>query len=89
MTYTILVTGSKSSDKAVIQRALYENWEIAEWAESPEGFACLVKSKVEKLDPTYMVGRLYSFGTWGVKYEPTPGDIVSAVFRIAPKGAPA
>ena len=85
----ILVTGSEPADKRVIERALYSGWSITEWAESPEGFACLVTQTEGSGDPAYMTGRLQSFGAWGVRLDPTPGDIVSAVFRIAPKGAPA
>lgn len=82
--YSILVTGTKPSDKRVIERALYDTWYLTGWTESDKGFAVLVETDVRELDPTYMIGRLQSFGSWGVRFRPLPEDIITAVGRIRP-----
>lgn len=81
---TILLTGTNAADKRAVERALYTGWALTGWTESAKGFAVLITQTGPGADPAYQTGRLQSFGTWGVRLDPTPSDIVAAIGRIRP-----
>jgi len=82
---TILLTGTRP-ERPVVERALYSSWFITEYVETPNGFVALIEDHTGLADPNYQAGRLGSFGSFGVKVDPTPADIIRAVFRLNQTG---
>lgn len=82
---TILVTG-RNVTRATIERACYGDWYVQwGWANEESAFVGLLRQNGD--GPTeYQIGRLQSFGTIGVKPNPTTDDIVAALDRLGVKG---
>lgn len=88
---TILIVGIHTPrEREIIERSMYGQWEVVEYLSVNDSgrFACLVESVSDNVSPHYQMGRLQSFGTWGVTLDPTPVDVLRAGVRAA-GGVPA
>ena len=82
---TILVTGtarvSPLTERDTVERALYGGWSVIRWAADVEHFVGVLQSE-PGVDPQYQMGRLQSFGTWGVRLDPDALDVFDAFQRL-------
>ena len=77
----ILITGRASvsplTERNTVERALYSGWTVIRWEADVENFVGLLRGE-DWVDPQYQVGRLQSFGTWGVRLNPDVMDVFDA-----------
>ena len=68
-------------EREVVERALYSGWTVIRWEASEGYFVGLLKGE-PGVDPQYQVGRLQSFGTWGVRLDPSATDTFDVFHRL-------
>jgi len=81
----ILINGtarvSPLTERDTVERALYGGWSVIRWATDGEHFVGVLQAE-EGVDPQYQLGRLQSFGTWGVRLNPDMLDVFDTCQRM-------
>jgi hypothetical protein len=82
--HSILITGRDriksdgENERSTINRALYSGWGIVHFESDGSRFVAVLAG-LPGLDPEWQIGRLQSFGTWGVLVNPRADDIDAAL----------
>jgi hypothetical protein len=76
----ILVTGRMSL--STLERSLYSGWEVASYEGTSDSMVAIVRRTSEHANLDYMMGRLSSFGTVGVRSEFSESDYMASLERL-------